>query len=126
MANFRSRSRDNMRQRDEDQRDNRGFRDRGRRFIERSPERRTSRESRDRQERKQVEERVEARREEEARENRTWSNGYHKRFRTYIDKDKDYRGKKPNESKTEQENIEESKMKKIERSKKEKYRTGRH
>ena len=124
MANFRSRSRDNMRQRDEDQRDNRGFRDKGRRFIERSPERRTSRESRERQERKQVEERVEARREEEARENRTWSNGYHKRFRTYTDKDKDYRGKKPNESKPEQ--VEESKMKKIERSKKKKTRTGRH
>ena len=106
-----------MRQSDEDQRDNRGFRprspnrDRGRRFIERSPERRTSRESRDRQERKQVEERVEARREEEARESRTWSNGYSRRFRTYIDKDKDYRGKKPNESKTEQKDIEKSKEK---------------
>ena len=111
-----------MRQREEDQRENRGFRtrspirDRGRRFIERSPERRTSRESRDRQERKQVEERVEARREAEARESRTWSNGYHRRFlpRTYTDKDRDYRGKKPNESKPEQ--VEESKMKKIERS----------
>ena len=57
-----------MRQRDEDQRENRGFRtrspirDRGRKVIERSPERRTSRESRDRQERRQVEERVESRR----------------------------------------------------------------
>ena len=117
-----------MRQRDEDQRENRGFRtrspirDRGRRVIERSPERRTSRESRDRQERKQVEERVEARREAEARESRTWSNGYSRRFRTYIDKDKDYRGKKPNESKPEQ--VEESKMKKIEQ--KEKIKAGRH
>ena len=52
MANFRSRSRDNERQRDErqreeNQRDNREHRDRGRRF-ERIPERRTSRESRER------------------------------------------------------------------------------
>ena len=52
-----------MRQRDEDQRENRGYRtrtpirDRGRRVVERSPERRISRDSRDRQERRQVEER---------------------------------------------------------------------
>ena len=141
MASYRSRSRDshNMRKRDEDQRENRGFRtrtpirDRGRRVIERSPERRISRESRDRQERRQVEERMEARREEEFRENRfkTWSNGngqYSRRARTYNDKD--YKGKKTTESKredknqekleTEQKDIEKSKMKEPERSKKEK------
>ena len=126
MANFRSRSRDNERQREErqreeDQRDNRGHRDRGRRF-ERIPERRTSRESRERQERKLLEERVESRREEQARENRTWSNNYQRRFlpRTYIDKDRDHRGKKQSESKPEQ--VEENKMEKIEKSRKKKSR----
>ena len=48
-------------------------------------------------------ERVESRREGQAREYGTWSNNQQRRFqpRTYIEKDKDNRGKKESDSKEE-------------------------